>query len=108
MLPTKSSLWIVLVTAISYCPYFHTAVNGVDYSSVTQSLTFTVDSITGDVFVPISEDLVSEPLENFFADISLVTSTDRVTIAPDEATVTIVDDDGEYSYINIMHDAIHC
>ena len=59
-----------------------------------QPLTFTTTTDVGDVSVLISEDGVSEPLENFFADLSLLTNTDRVTIAPTEATITIEDNDG--------------
>ncbi|XP_064387615.1 uncharacterized protein LOC135335886 isoform X2 [Halichondria panicea] len=69
------------------------SVNDADYSSVIQPLTFTTTTDVGDVSVLISEDGVSEPLENFFADLSLLTNTDRVTIAPTEATITIEDND---------------
>ena len=82
----------------NYTIYSRTAVNNADYSSVIQPLTFTTTTDVGDVSVLISEDEISESLENFFADLSLLTNTDRVTIAPAEATVEIVDNDGECDY----------
>lgn len=66
-----------------------------DYSSVTQTVVFTQNGDFGNVAVPITDDGVSEPMENFFADLALITVTDRVNVAPDVATVSIVDNDGE-------------
>ncbi len=63
-----------------------------------QPLTLTTTTDVGDVSVLISEDGISELLENFFADLSLLTNTDRVTIAPAEATVTIEDNGGQCNY----------
>ncbi len=73
--------------------FFYTAPG--DYTSVTQTVVFRQNGDFGNVAVPITDDGVSEPVENFFADLSLITVTDRVIVAPDEATVTITDNDGE-------------
>ncbi len=79
--------------------YFHTAVNDADYTSLTRRVTLMTTTDVGDVSVPISEDTIAELNENFFADLRVIASTagtvNRVTVVPDEATVTIEDNDGQ-------------
>ncbi len=42
----------------------------------------------------IASDTIDELDESFLADLELVTSRDNVTIFPNRAAITIIDDDG--------------
>ena len=52
-----------------------------------------VDRVT--VNVSIVDDQIAENPEQFFADLTLITDNDRVSIAPPMATVVISDNDGK-------------
>lgn len=68
-----------------------------DYTSNTQTLVFNSAISSLDVTVLIIEDDVDELNKSFFADLSLLTDTDRVTIAQAVSTIIILDDDGAYT-----------
>ena len=98
----KFKLSFHIFTSISAI-YFHTAAQSggfIDYFSVTQSVTLRTTSDVGVVLVPINEDTIDELDENFFADLSLINTdfSGRITIAPPQATVTILDNDCKYNY----------
>ena len=59
-----------------------------------------------EVSIPLINDTVNEPRENFFA--TLFTSDPNVVIVEDTATVTIVDDDGEFAlcYVSVHTESI--
>ncbi len=77
---------------------FHLTAN--DYLTTIETLIFNSTISTISVSIPIIDDDVDEITENFFADLALITVTDRVNVAPAEATVSIVDNDGEWLYMH--------
>lgn len=66
-----------------------------DFSALDMLLTF--NSNTGRVLVNISiiNDEIDENQENLFARLRLESVNASVSVAPDEATILIVDDDGK-------------
>ena len=66
---------------------------GDDYESTNQQFNFNPDTLQVCVDVATVEDMVFETPEQFLA--FLAGELDRLTIAPDQATVNIEDDDGE-------------
>ena len=66
-----------------------------DFSALDMLLTFS--SNTGRVLVNVSitNDEVDENQENLFTRLRLESVDARVSVAPDEATILIVDDDGK-------------
>ena len=72
--------------------------DGSDYNGIA-SLDFTFDSVTRtvDASVPLIGDDIFELTELFGANLSFPgVPPPRVTLAPDNAEVTILDDDGQY------------
>lgn len=71
-----------------------------DYTSVLdRSLTFSTRLPPMTVLVPINDDLIDEEdIERFTASLVLVTDNPRVQIAPQEAEVLILDNDGKYEH----------
>jgi hypothetical protein len=67
-----------------------TAKAGSDYTAVSGTLTFAPNVTTQLIVVPITGDLMDEPTENFFVNLS---SPTNATIDDGEATGTIVDND---------------
>ncbi len=98
---TKNNFLISNISPYYYIPYyfsylyFSPCTAPGDYSAVIEVVVFRQNGEFGNVAVPIIDDGVSEPVENLFADLALITDTDRVTVAPAEATITIIDNDGE-------------
>ena len=75
----------------------HTAADGGDYSGFA-GIDFTFDSITltVDASVPLIDDTAFELTEQFGASLAFPGAPPpRVTLAPDTAQVTILDDDGQ-------------
>ena len=72
---------------------------GADYISVTTTLTFSTQQPRQCINVTIIDDVQVETTENFFANLTFVpmsvTTIDpnQITIAPVQATVSIMDDD---------------
>ncbi len=77
---------------------FHLTAN--DYLTIIETLIFNSTISTISVSIPIIDDDVDEITENFFADLALITVTDRVIVAPAVATVSIIDNDGEWLYMH--------
>ena len=73
---------------------------GSDYVSTNVVLTFTAGGVDeqNTIDVPIVNDTSVEDLEQFFADLVLVTTPLNVTVEPTRATVLIVDEDGKALY----------
>ena len=72
-----------------------------DYTSGPYTVTFPAGSTTATFDVPINDDNILEDYENFILTISPSSLPSDVTVSdPDEATVTIVDDDGKKTVIN--------
>ena len=66
-----------------------------DYSGVVVELTFTPTEPSIDVMIPLTNDNVFEPdIENFEAELTLVTAEVDVDISPDRARVNILDNEG--------------
>jgi len=67
------------------------AVEGSDYQSFNQTVTFPAGSVTQTIAVPIIRDLDSESDENFFLNLSMPLGA---TIGDGQAQALIIDDDG--------------
>ena len=74
-----------------------TALSDRDYSSLNQTLTFSPDTTTQVISVPLLDDSIDEEDETFLASLELDSSSDdqNIQIQPDEATLLILDDDGK-------------
>ena len=71
-----------------------------DYTSGPYTVTFPAGQTTATFNVPITDDTILEGDENFMLIIDETSLPDDVTRGnPDEATVTIVDDDGKATSI---------
>ena len=84
----------LLVCPVTF-PYHLLFTDGMDFTGIVlRTLTFPAggDDVI-EVSIPLINDTVNEPTENFFA--TLFTSDPNVVIVEDVATVEIVDDDGE-------------
>ena len=66
-----------------------------DYGSVSVPLTFSSGVSNLQVNVSIIDDQIAEGIERFIANLRLISDNDRVSIAPNTATVNITDNDGE-------------
>ena len=72
---------------------------GADYISVTTTLTFSTQQPRQCINVTIIDDIEVETIEDFFANLTLVPTSvttidpNRITVAPAQATVSIMDDD---------------
>ena len=86
-----------LLTFRSLCRFMHTPFPATDdYETISSLLTFGPGVTTRAVSIPITNDNVHEPdPEQFLANLGLLTTGVEVTIAPDQATVVINDDDGK-------------
>lgn len=71
---------------------------GEDYDSVTADLLFNADSTRVCTRIPITNDDVDEDDELFVATLS--TEDPDISLAPDEADITIIDNDGMRYYIH--------
>ena len=104
-------LWLSLLDAkhkIDVCTlllsmHFHLFVAPSDYTQVSSILTFTSSFITQTVAVSIQNDTVFEIDEAFRIILQLVNGYDaaRVQLQPNEALVTILDNDGETTIYRI-------
>ena len=89
-------------------PYHLLFTDGMDFTGIVlRTLTFPAggDDVI-EVSIPLINDTVNEPREDFFA--TLFTSDRNVMIVQDTATVTIVDDDGEFAlcYVSVHTESI--
>ncbi len=81
----------LLIYLLLHCP---TSSAGLDYAAVTQVLEFNVSRHT--VIVPITNDTLVESNETFFGVLTLISmDADGITVAPDRATINILDQDSE-------------
>ena len=72
-----------------------------DYTSGPYTVTFPAGQTTATFDAPINDDNIYEINENFMLTISPSSLPSNVIVGdPDEATVTIVDDDGKKTVIN--------
>ena len=85
--------------------HFHHFVAPSDYTQVSSILTFTSSFITQTVAVSIQNDTVFEIDEVFRTTLQLVNGYDaaRVQLQPNEALVTILDNDGKTTIGLIKH-----
>ena len=75
---------------VAYATSNGTAVAGSDYTSISSTLTMSAGQMTGTVSVPILDDAVDEPDEAFTVRLS---APSNATVADDEGTGTITDND---------------
>ena len=76
---------------------------GDDFTAVQgRQLVFNASSSSITVPITIINDNLVENNETFTASLSLAGTEDRVTLAPDEATVTITDSDSKHSLMHIL------
>ena len=69
-----------------------------DFSSVSTPLTFNSDVTNIQVQILIVDDSESESVENFLANLTMITDDVNVEIIPDQATIFITDNDGKNYY----------
>ena len=114
-LPLSTSLLIFLTLLLFLNPHSFFLLSpsppaGSDYSSLMNyQFTMTQGQIFALISIPIINDTDLEPMESSLASLSLVShNTTRITVAPNEASITIEDDDrdrefqGEsYMYVRI-------
>ena len=62
-----------------------------DYTTKSGTLTLPATTLTGTISIPIFDDTISEPTENFYIDLSNATNA---ILANNQAKATILDDDG--------------
>ena len=76
------------------------ALSPTDYQSLNQTLTFSPDNTRMLITVPIADDGVDEENEYFLGRLALEPEDEdqSVQIQPDEATLFIIDDDGEPTF----------
>ena len=67
-----------------------------DFGSVSPTLIFSSTITSINVPVNITDDMLVEVSENFFGNITLISTDANVTVNPAEATITIEDDDGMF------------
>ena len=82
--------------------FIGSAENGTDYTAVSSLLSFpaitsTVDNVMQCINVGITDDLVFEGPETFTVTVTTISSL--MTLGNNDTTVTITDNEGEYSYI---------
>ena len=86
--------------SVPYCYYIYVnnlATEDDDFGSGPYNVTFMAQNTRASFTVPISDDDMFENNENFILTIDPYSLTNNVTISdPDQATVTITDDDCEY------------
>src|SRR6185503_17667195 len=75
---------------VNYATANGTATAGADYTAVSGTLTFPPNTPSQLVVVPVTGDLVDEPTENFFVNLS---SPTNATVADGQGVGTIVDND---------------
>ena len=72
---------------------------GVDYDATVSQLTFSASQSRACAEIPITDDIISEPMEVFAVSLSflddLMSGPEGITIMPDSANISIIDDDGE-------------
>lgn len=66
-----------------------------DYTATTTQLTFSISNSRVCTDISISEDSISEPMELFTVSLSFLDIPEGITIMPEAANVTIVDNDGK-------------
>ena len=82
---------------LSYtCTLYSSITGGVDYTSVSFELTFDSDTMSICRRVPIMDDQLDEGDEMFR--VTLTTDDPDTSLDPEDAMVTIVDDDSESMY----------
>jgi len=78
--------------------------NGIDYNSGVYDVTFSAGVTSSQLNIAITDDNILEPDESFTITIDQSTLPNGVMVVdPSEATVTIVDDDGECDIIITMN-----
>ena len=83
--------------ASDLCTLYSSIAGGVDYTSVSVELTFDSDTMSICRRVPIMDDQLDEGDEMFR--VTLTTDDPDTSLDPEDAIVTIIDDDGEFMYI---------
>ena len=69
-----------------------------DYTSTTQTLSFTSDQTIGTripITISIVNDNITESIESFFGSLSLQPTGLNVFVSPDQAEISITDNDGK-------------
>ena len=77
-------------------------IGGVDYDSVENSVVITAGQTTASLNIPVKDDKILEDNEEFKVSIRRFSLIGRVVLGnPDEATVIIIDDDGNQCIIEV-------
>ena len=77
-------------------------IGGVDYDSVEKSVVITAGQTIASLIIPVKDDNILEVTEEFKVSIRRFSLIDRVVLGSlDEATVIIIDDDGNQCIIEV-------
>ena len=80
-----------------------------DYSPIDQLLTFSPSRTSVTIPIDIATSVLNEPGENFFADLTLVSSgDDNVILEPDEAEVMIIQVGGKSRFYKVYSTENDC
>ena len=74
----------------------HCTIASADYTSKSVDLMFGPSNNKRCVLIPVTNDMVPEVPEHFSVVLSMATPLAGVILTPDNASVVINDDDGEY------------
>ena len=72
------------------------SIDGKEYSFQQITFTFSKDNTRQCFNVSILDDDINEPEKTFL--VMLTTGDPQVTLSPDTATITIIDDEGKYQF----------
>ena len=67
---------------------------------------FSSSALQFEVDISITNDVINEPVEQFFSRLTLITKGTDVQLHPDEATIQIIDNDGTYFIFEVLSESI--
>ena len=80
-------------------PYAYSILASVDYTNTTADLRLGPSSRTQCVLIPLINDMVPEPPEQFRVMLAMATPLPGIILTPDIATIVINDDDGKCEWL---------
>ena len=74
--------------------------DGLDYSARTQVLTFDQNNVGFNISIPVLNDDIHEPAEDFFG--RLMTGDSDVSLSPNSTRIRIIDDDSMFTTCEVI------
>ena len=78
-----------------------------DYTFTSQLLEFSSSALQFEVDIPITNDVINEPVEQFFSRLTLIIKGTDVQLHSDEATIQIIDNDGTYFIFEALSESTY-